>query len=147
MRSKDDLERVVNEEIAQDRPILDRVVTREEALADPDKMLAAVHKATGSRTWQADADLAVLTLNLNAGTADLAVVRHVDTGDTGSAFSYATDLMAVDINPTSPQSRRPTSRIRRGPPTARPPWTPRNSPTSPGWPWAQSALHSVPYCS
>ena len=63
----------------------------------PDKMLAAVHKATGSGTWQADADLALLTLNLDAGTADLAVVGHVDAGDTGSAFSYATDLLAVDI--------------------------------------------------
>ena len=32
---KADLERVVNEEIARDRAIVDRVVTREEAMADP----------------------------------------------------------------------------------------------------------------
>ena len=63
----------------------------------PDKMLAAVHKATGSGTWHADADLALLTLDNDAGTADLAVVGHVDAGETGSAFSYATDLLAVDI--------------------------------------------------
>jgi hypothetical protein len=62
-----------------------------------DKMLTAVHQATGAGTWQADADLAVLTLDLGAGTVDLAVVGHVDAGDTGSAFSYATDLLAVDI--------------------------------------------------
>ena len=39
----------------------------------------------------------MLTLDLDAGTADVAVVGHVDAGDTGSAFSYATDLLAVDI--------------------------------------------------
>ena len=38
---KADLERVVNEEIAQDRVILDRVVTRAEAMADPDVMRTA----------------------------------------------------------------------------------------------------------
>jgi len=38
---KDDLERLVNEEIAQDRAILDRVVTRTEAMADPDVMRTA----------------------------------------------------------------------------------------------------------
>ena len=63
----------------------------------PDKMLAAVHQATGSGAWQADADLALLTLDLDAGTADLAVVGHVDAGDTDSAFSYATDLLAFVI--------------------------------------------------
>jgi misacylated tRNA(Ala) deacylase len=38
---REDLERVVNEEIARDRSILDRVVTREEAFADPDVMRTA----------------------------------------------------------------------------------------------------------
>ncbi len=38
---KEDLERVVNEEIARDRAILDRVVSREEAMADPDVMRTA----------------------------------------------------------------------------------------------------------
>ena len=38
---KEDLDRVVNEEIARDRPILDRVVSREEAMADPDVMRTA----------------------------------------------------------------------------------------------------------
>ena len=38
---RDDLERVVNEEVARDRAILDRVVTREEAMADPDVMRTA----------------------------------------------------------------------------------------------------------
>jgi len=38
---KDDLERLVNEEIAQDRAILDRVVTRAEAMADADVMRTA----------------------------------------------------------------------------------------------------------
>jgi misacylated tRNA(Ala) deacylase len=38
---KDDLERLVNEEIARDRAILDRVVSRDEAMADPDVMRTA----------------------------------------------------------------------------------------------------------
>jgi misacylated tRNA(Ala) deacylase len=38
---KEDLERVVNEEIARDRPILDRLVTREEAMADAAVMRTA----------------------------------------------------------------------------------------------------------
>ena len=38
---KEDLERVVNEEIARDRAIVDRVVTRQEAMADPDIMRTA----------------------------------------------------------------------------------------------------------
>ena len=38
---KDDLERVVNEEIARDRAILDRVVSRDEAMTDPDVMRTA----------------------------------------------------------------------------------------------------------
>ena len=69
----------------------------------PDKVLAAVHQATGAGTWQADADLAVLTLDLDAGTADVAVVGHVHAGDTGSAFSFATDLLAVDIPTDEPE--------------------------------------------
>ena len=64
---------------------------------DADKMLAAVHPAAGAGTWQADADLALLTLDLDGGTADLAVVGHVDAGDTDSAFSFATDLLAIDL--------------------------------------------------
>jgi misacylated tRNA(Ala) deacylase len=40
---KEDLERVVNQEIARDRSILDRVVTREEAMVDPDVMRTAQH--------------------------------------------------------------------------------------------------------
>jgi len=38
---KENLERAVNEEIVRDRPVLDRVVSREEALADPDVMRTA----------------------------------------------------------------------------------------------------------
>ncbi len=38
---KEDLERVVNEEIARDRAIFDRVVSREDAMADPDVMRTA----------------------------------------------------------------------------------------------------------
>jgi misacylated tRNA(Ala) deacylase len=38
---KEHLERVVNEEIARDRAILDRVVSREDAMADPDVMRTA----------------------------------------------------------------------------------------------------------
>jgi misacylated tRNA(Ala) deacylase len=38
---KEELERVVNEEIVRDRAILDRVVSRDEALADPDVMRTA----------------------------------------------------------------------------------------------------------
>jgi hypothetical protein len=63
-----------------------------------DKVLAAVHRATGTERWQADADLALLTLDLDARTADLAVVGHVDAGDTDSTFSFATDLLAVDLH-------------------------------------------------
>jgi len=38
---KEDLERLVNEEVARDRTILDRVVSRAEAMADPDVMRTA----------------------------------------------------------------------------------------------------------
>ena len=71
---------------------------------DADQILAVVHEATDNTAWDADADLALLTLDLDAGTADVAVVGRVDAGDTGSAFSFATDLLAVDI-PTSLGSR------------------------------------------
>jgi hypothetical protein len=70
-----------------------------------DQVLATVHEASGTKRWQADADLAVLTLDLDAGTANVAVVGHVNPGDTGSAFSVATELLAVDI-PTN-HSRGP----------------------------------------
>lgn len=62
-----------------------------------DQILAVVHAATDNTAWSADADLALLTLDLDAGTADVAVVGRVDAGDTGSAFSYATDLLTLDI--------------------------------------------------
>ena len=62
-----------------------------------------MHEATGTKRWQADADLAVLTLDLDAGTANVAVVGHVNPGDTGSAFSVATDLLAVDIPTHEPE--------------------------------------------
>ena len=62
-----------------------------------DQVLAAVHQASGTKGWQADADLAVLTLDLDAGTADTTVVGHVNPGDTGSIVSVATDQLAVDI--------------------------------------------------
>ena len=38
---KEDLERLVNDEVARDRTILDRVVSRSEAMADPDVMRTA----------------------------------------------------------------------------------------------------------
>jgi len=38
---RDDLERAVNDEVARDRAILDRVVGRDEAMADPDVMRTA----------------------------------------------------------------------------------------------------------
>ena len=76
-----------------------------------DKVLAVVHEASDNNTaWNADADLALLTLDLDAGTADVAVIGHVDAGDTGSAFSYATDLLTLDF-PTNasgePRSQEP----------------------------------------
>jgi hypothetical protein len=75
-----------------------RVVrTRVLGWVDDTHVLAAVHQSAGADRWQADADLALLTLDLDAGTADVAVVGGVDAGDTGSAFSVATDLLAVDI--------------------------------------------------
>ncbi len=76
----------------------EQVRTRLLGWVGPDKVLAAVHQATGSGTWRADADLAVLALDLDAETADVAVVGHVHAGDTGSVFSSAADLMAVDIS-------------------------------------------------
>ena len=106
-----------------------------------DKMLAVVHEATGTGTWHADADLALLTLDLDAGTADVAVVGRVDAGDTGSAFSYATDLLAVDIPTDEPAKPMVDERqVRRGTRTIRPPWTATDSPTSPGCPWAAVGL-------
>lgn len=75
-----------------------------------DKVLAVVHEATDNTAWNADADLSLLTLDLDAGTADVAVVGRVDAGDPGSAFSYATDLLTLDI-PTNasgePMAREP----------------------------------------
>lgn len=62
-----------------------------------DKVLAVVHEATDNTAWNTDADLALLTLDLDAGTADVAVVGQVDAGDTGSAFSFATGLLTPDI--------------------------------------------------
>ena len=69
---------------------------------DDSHVLAAVHQSAGADRWRAEADLALLTLDLDAGTADVAVVGRVDAGDTGSVFSYATDLLALDvpINPS-----------------------------------------------
>ena len=64
-----------------------------------DRVLAAVHEATGAGSWEADADLALLTLDLDAGTAELTLVGRVDAGDTGSAFSFATDVLAADVPP------------------------------------------------
>ena len=75
----------------------EQVRTRLLGWVGPDQVLAAVHQATEAGRWQADADLALLTLDLDAGTADLAVVGRVAAGDTDSAFSFATDLLAVDI--------------------------------------------------
>ncbi len=72
-----------------------------------EQVLAAVHESTEAGTWEADADLALLTLDVDAGTADLAVVGRVDAGDTGSAFSFATDLLAADI--PAHESREPTA--------------------------------------
>jgi hypothetical protein len=69
-----------------------------------DQILAVVHEASDKAAWDANADLALLTLNLDAGTADAAVVGRVDAGDTGSLFSYATDLLAADI-PTNDSGR------------------------------------------
>ena len=54
-------------------------------------------EATDNEAWDADADLALLTLDLDDGTADVAVVGRVDSRDTGSVFSSATDLLKVDI--------------------------------------------------
>ena len=64
---------------------------------DADEVLAAVHRASGAGTWEAEADLALLTLNLDADTADVELVGRVDAGDTGSAFSFATDLVRVAL--------------------------------------------------
>jgi hypothetical protein len=64
---------------------------------DDSHVLAAVHQSAGADRWQADADLALLTLDLEAGTGDVAVVGSLDAGNTRSAFSFATDLVAVDI--------------------------------------------------
>ncbi len=75
----------------------DQVRTELLGWVSADEALAAVHQATDAGTWEADADLALLTLDLDARTADAAVVGHVDAGDTGSAFSFAPDLLAVDV--------------------------------------------------
>jgi hypothetical protein len=64
--------------------------------------MAAVHRATGDQSWQPNADLARLTINLQARTADLDNVGEVGAGDTGSAFDYATDVLAADIPSDEP---------------------------------------------
>jgi hypothetical protein len=64
---------------------------------DPDHVVAAVHQASGARQWQPDADLALLTLDLDTETADLTVIGRLDAVETFSAFSIATDPLAIDI--------------------------------------------------
>ena len=71
-----------------------------------DQVLAVVHEATDNAAWKADADLALLTLDLDAGTADVAVVGRVNAGDTGSAFSYATDLLTLDLSTNASGEQR-----------------------------------------
>ena len=70
---------------------------------DTNQVLAAVHQATGPGSWEEDANLTLLTLDLDAGTAELAQVGHWDAGDTGSIFSVATDLLAGDIPTHEPE--------------------------------------------
>jgi hypothetical protein len=69
-----------------------------------DQALATVHQASGTGSWEGDADLALLNLDLDARTADVTVVGRVDTGDTGSAFSLAGDLLAVDLSANDSES-------------------------------------------
>lgn len=91
---------------AQNRPLSlagdlpsDRVKVDVQGWLADDEVLALVHEAAGSDEWQADADLAVLTLDLDAGTAKVAVVGHLDAVDSGNVFSLASDLIAARVPP------------------------------------------------
>jgi hypothetical protein len=70
--------------------------------AGPDHALATITRATGPDTWKPDADLALLAINSAADpsvedtTVDLQVVGHVEPGDAGSTYSFATDLATAD---------------------------------------------------
>jgi hypothetical protein len=61
-----------------------------------------VNRGTGSDTWKADADLALVAINSAADPSsgdapvDLQVVGHVETGDPESTYSFATDFATVD---------------------------------------------------
>ncbi len=61
-----------------------------------DKVLAAVHQATGSGTWQADADLALLTLTSTPARGPRGG-RTRERGRHRQRFHFATDLLAVDL--------------------------------------------------
>jgi len=122
-----------------------RVVrTRVLGWVDDSHVLAAVHQSAGADRWQADADLALLTLDLDAGTADVAVVGGVDAGDTGSAFSVASDLLAVDIPTNDSGEPVPRNTVRHRTRSMRPSLTARDYPTIPGWVGLPSASRSVP---
>src|SRR5215207_8664472 len=66
------------------------------------QVMAVVHRATGDQSWESDADLALLTPNFDSGTAELDKVGQIGAGDTGSAFVYATDVLAADIPADEP---------------------------------------------
>jgi hypothetical protein len=86
----------------------------------PDHALAMISRGTGPDTWKPDADLALVAVNSAAGpsvdatTVDLQVVGHVEPGDPGSTYSFATDLATADA-PTqhfdngSPDQSRPST--------------------------------------
>jgi hypothetical protein len=63
---------------------------------DTDVVVAVVQESDAPEP-DADAHLALLTLDLDARTADVAVVGRVNAGDTGSVFSYAIDLLGRNL--------------------------------------------------
>jgi len=73
---KEDLERSVNEEIGRDRAILDRVVGREEAMADPDVMRTAKHLIPDDVTEIRIIDVDGLDKQADGGT-HVASTRHI----------------------------------------------------------------------
>ena len=68
----------------------------------PDHVLAMVNRGTGSDTWEPEGDLALVDVSSAAETTSeetpisLEVVGHVEAGDPGSTYSFATDYATVE---------------------------------------------------
>jgi len=86
----------------------------------PDHALAMINRGTAADTWEPGGELVLVdvssvTRTTVAGTpVDLDVVGHIEPGDPGSTYSFATDFATVDAptqdfdNSSSPQASDPS---------------------------------------